>query len=284
MITTRMSPDWAPQMVYFSDNRTRENFTLSQGIGPWVAGDNDFRVKQFYITHEEEKAGKIVDNGVGGEWTRHLGPFHSASLRLEQHVFQGNKSSEASYAGSLRSLWTDGFETYAELGFTPFDTARALAAGVGERYAAGSAKFRLDGPWRTDVNARLSSLTDGNGRLTAQTKITSPIRYGSLFRVGTRFAINSTEFSSPNYYSPKTLALIQGVLSYEANVAPELQVTAEYRPGYGDESGAHSFIHELDATLEKRWGTDMRVLPSVRLAQTPTYEALSVGLSFAYRF
>ena len=281
---SRKAPlQWKPEFVYDNDNRGRNNRVFRQTLGPWSALGLD-EVSHFHASYSEPGVPTVTDDGGGFELTRVVTQDQEAGLRLEGHILGAGAPDTFSILGTLRSRWTDSFETSAQVGHEPYMYARALLAGVRERLISVSAASGRADALQLSARLRLASLTDGNERYTGAAAVSEPVPGLHGLRAIAQFATDGVKEFSANYYSPFHLRTYSAGVDYTDKPLPWLTTSLRYLPGYAEEGGApSSFAQELDAYASvQRDALSLR--PSISYTRTPTYRSTSYGLGLDYRF
>ena len=280
----RIRPMWTPGVEYYQDNRTRRNLRLSQSVGAWTVGANEWDLDQFYGTYKERDFDLITDLGGGAGYRRLFGPYQSLALGLGGHHYSAGVKDGVTAQGNYRSDWTDAFNTNLQGAYQPYDTAAALKAGVWERRGAVQAEIGREDEWDAKLQSLYANLTDHNQRYTEQISLAHPIMSQSNFHWMGMVLYDALSFVSPNYYSPQHLLQYQGGVGYKGELTPDLKVEASYLPGFGHETHSRDqFIQSMNFVLEKKWGDWLSIKPEFALTKTPTYQDTILSLSFSYR-
>ena len=277
-------PQWTPGVEYYQDNRTRRNLRLSQSVGAWSIGANEWSLSQFYGTYKEQGLSLISDLGGGAGYRRLFGPYQSLALGLGGHHYSGGVRDGVTAQGNFHSDWADAFNTDLQGAYRPYTTAAALRAKVWERQGAVLAEIGRNDTWKVSLQSLFANLTDNNRRYTEQFSLSHPVLYQSNFRwIGT-FVYDTMIFVSPNYYSPQHLQQFQGGVGYKGDLTPEIKAEASYLPGYGNETHTRGqFIQTLNVGLEKKWGDWFSIKPEFAMTKTPSYQNTILAFSFNYR-
>ena len=274
---------WKPEFVYDNDNRGRNNRVFRQTLGPWSALGLE-EVSHFHGSYSEPGVPTVADDGGGFTLTRPVIQDQEASVRLEGHILGAGAPDTFSILGTLRSRWTDSFETSAQVGHEPYMYARALLAGVRERLVSVSGVSGAADALQVSARLKLASLTDGNARYTGSAAISQAVTDLRGLRAVAQFATDGVRNVSPNYYSPIHLRTYSAGLDYTGKPLPWLTASLRYLPGYAEEGGApSSFAQEADAYASFQRGA-LSLKPSISYSRTPTYRSTSYGLGLDYRF
>ncbi|MBI2386863.1 MAG: polysaccharide deacetylase family protein [Elusimicrobia bacterium] len=273
---------WTGEFAWFDDDQGRENLEARQSLGPWPRFGVE-NVTHFHSTHREPGVSRVTGNGAGVALARAFGA-HRAGLRLEGRALNAGAPDALTAIASLRSRWSDSLATALEGGRQPYQNARSLLAGVRENLVSLAVSWEREDALSLGARLRLADLTDGNRRATGSASASHPAPLVPGLRAVARVSTDAVERLSPDYYSPMGLRTISAGLSWSGRALPWLTARASCLPGYAREAGAAgSFVHELDASLDARWGR-WGLLPWVSHARTPTYRSTTFGAALEHRF
>ncbi|MBI3292451.1 MAG: tetratricopeptide repeat protein [Elusimicrobia bacterium] len=277
---------WAPSVSFHQDNRHRQSVVGGQDVGSWTIGPTLWRLRHRSGWFHESGVSDVIASGGGLGTTINLGLFHQVSADVLGHWFSGDTATGITALGSLRSRWLDSFTTDVEVGHTPVETARALNAGVRDRYVSLRGDVKPQGLWRASASAKLSSLSDDNTRYTAIAETSTGL--GMLLpsvRLMYRFTFDHTQQVSLNYYSPRQLMLHQVGPEWHAQFWEGFELFARYLPGYGQEEASRAqFSQELELEAPIWWRKKISFRPTFSMSRTPSYQSSQVGLKLQFRF
>lgn len=266
---------WTPQAEYFEDNRERTNWALEHRLESPTWGAWKWNLIHRYGSYRETGLTEVREQGGGAGLTRALGLHHTLHLEGQGHHYEtGTARDTFSALGSLRSQWTDRFETQVRGGHYPYPTARALNARITDEFAEFKMGWEKRSAWGVNLAARGETISDDNHRYTGTLDFSKALGEQSGWRLLYRATGQQTERVSPSYYSPRELQQHQAGLAYRGQWGRALNLDLRYLPGYGRERQTEwSFVQVASADLQIRLGPRLTFNPSYAMTYTPTYRS-----------
>ncbi|MDP3722746.1 MAG: tetratricopeptide repeat protein [Candidatus Omnitrophota bacterium] len=276
---------WTPSVSFQEDNRDREHLLAQQQLESWRMGPRLWRVRHRSGLFREAGIEEVMDHGAGLGTTVPLGLFHQVDVDAMGHLFTGEAGETVTASGALRSRWIDGLTTALEAGQALVETARALQAGVRDRYVSFKTVWTGEGLWRASAQARAADLSDDNRRTTSTVELSRGVGFLPPLRMVYRFTADDTEAPSPHYYSPRRLFLHQLGAEYRLPLWKGSVLSLRYLPGYGQEAGSNArLIHTLEIAAPVNQQGRFRLRPSLFITRTPTFQKTAYGLTLQFRF
>ena len=277
------SHGWTAGALYQVDNQNRKNFFFEQSLDVARTGPLRWDLLQHYGRYIEEGAMSVNDVGGGASvlWT--LQRHHQLQLRSDWHSYSDPVKDEISVQGLWSAQWPRGWSSQLEGSRMPYDTARAIDAGVVDRFMRATIQWQDSSSWHVGFYGAGHDLSDGNAREAGWAEIGRQIGWEPLQGI-MRSSFDRMNNISPNYYSPQDLQTHQVGLELDQTLSQSYKVRLKYLPGIGKEDGtAWDFIQEASANLSISLGR-LSLEPSYAFYMTPTYRAhsyfLSLGLPF----
>lgn len=289
----KMRPGLQPSARYVVDNQNRRHFTADTVVGGWVAGYSLLRPLLSYGRWREAGFPAVTGQGAGVEAARHLSLFHVLTVRGVGYRLPDSARRPFAASAALRSSWADPYFTELEAGAAHMLTARAVEAGVSERYGAFSAGRAAADSWEARLGLRAGLLSDDNARLRGTARLSKPVSDLEGLRAVYLLTVEGARARSARYYSPQRLVTNQLGLSYQPELGDELGLELTYLPGYGMESGARReeglpdasrrVVHTFTASMTARW-KDLTAKPLLTLSRSPLFRSNTYGLNLGWQF
>lgn len=289
----KLKPGVQPSMRYVVDNRDRRHLTADTALGGWVLGYNMLKPLVSYGQWREADFPSVTGQGLGAEAARHLSLFHVLTVRALGYKLSDSARRPFTASAALRSSWADPYFTELEAGSAHMLTARAVEAGVSERYGAFSVGRVAVDSWEARLRLRAGRLSDDNSRLQGTARVSRPIGDLEGLRAVYLLTAESASRRSARYYSPKRLLTNQLGLSYQPELSEALSLELTYLPGFGVESGvpreeglpdtSRRVVHTFTASMTARW-KDLMAKPLLVLSRSPLFQSNTYGLNLGWQF
>jgi len=274
---------WTAGTLYQTDNQNRENFFFEQSLDVVRTGPLVWDLTQHYGHYREEGAMSVNDVGGGASMLWTLRRHHQLQLRSDWHSYSDPVKDQISVQGLWNAKWPMGWSSQLEGSRMPYDTARAIDAGVVDRFMRATVQWKDPSSWRVGFSGTGHDLSDGNARETGWAEIGRRIGWEPLQGI-VHSSFDRMNTLSPNYYSPRNLQTHQIGFEIDQPWSQSGHVRLRYLPGIGKEDGTSwDFIQAASVSVSIPLGR-LSMEPSYAYYMTPTYRAhsyfLSLGLPF----
>ena len=196
---------------------------------------------------------------------------------LENHLFTGS--------AMWRARWSDELDTRLMVGRFPVYTVGALAEQIRSDQISAELQWQPDLLWRLRLRGIQSELTDDNERSTFLAEIARQWTQHPGVRALYQFTFDDMTEDRPEYYCPQKLRLHRVGFEYTTDLNSRLSGRLRYLPGYGQEKDKESrFVQSADIEFSWKLTSGAELRPQFNLQRTPSYQSISAGLSWSFRY
>ena len=224
-----------------------------------------------------------VAPSAGVRWP--MGLRNDFSVEVAGHALDGLESHIFTGSAIWHARWLDELDTRLMAGRFPVYTVGALAEQIRSDQISADVQWQPNLLWRLRLRGIQSELTDDNERSTLLVEVAHQwIRHPSL-RTLYQFMFDDTTEDRSEYYCPQQLRLHRVGLEYTVDLNSRLSGRLRYLPGYGQEKDKESrFVHSADVEFSWKLTRNAELRPQFNLQRTPTYQSISAGLSWSFRY